>query len=278
MKIFILDDDENILDILEMIIEDKELGNIIGKETDGEKGLNKIKILSPDIVLIDLLMSGKDGLSIVKEVKKDNPQMQFIMISQVSTKKMVERAYRYGVEYFINKPINAVEVEIIIKKVIERLEIDRAIQSMWKKLDPTASPVKNEEEQMDLIEDAVNDIFKELGILGESGTDDILQIVKYSIKNNINLRNVTMREFLTKFVENPRTMEQRIRRAINMAMINIVNLGLEDNLNDAYLEYSNSLFDFEQVRKEMEYIRGNLDKGGSSNIKKFLISLISYCE
>ena len=43
---------------------------------------------------------------------------------------MVEKAYRYGVEYYIYKPINAIEVEMIIRKVIERIEINRTILKM----------------------------------------------------------------------------------------------------------------------------------------------------
>ncbi len=52
------------------------------------------------------------------------------MISQVSSKNMVEQAYRHGVEYYIYKPINAIEVEAIIKKVIERIEINRSISKI----------------------------------------------------------------------------------------------------------------------------------------------------
>ena len=102
--------------------------------------------------------------------------------------------------------------------------------------------------------------------------------MKYMVDKDINFKRVTMRELFNMFTDKPRSMEQRIRRTINMAMTNIANLGLEDYMNDIFVDYSNTLFDFEQVRKEMEYIRGNSKKGGSSNIKKFLIGLSTYCK
>ncbi len=74
-------------------------------------------------------------------------------------------------------------------------------------------------------------------------------------------------------------MEQRMRRTIGMAMSNIANLGIEDYMNEIFVEFSNTLFNFEQVRREMEYIRGErIKKGGSVNIKRFLAGLTSYCE
>ena len=74
--------------------------------------------------------------------------------------------------------------------------------------------------------------------------------------------------------ENPKAMEQRIRRTINKGLSNIANLGIEDYLNETYVKYSNSLFDFDQVRQEMEFIRGKRITGGKINIKKFMDNLI----
>lgn len=276
MKFFILDDDSNIIHILKMIIADKELGIVVGEAMDGDSGIKKIRSLTPDIVLIDLLMPGIDGLTIVKQIKQEYPDIEFIMISQVYSKDMVEKAYRYGVEYFVNKPINAIEVEIIIKKVMERIEINRAILKIWEKFDNKPMKVIGESEK--LCEQSINDILIDLGIIGESGAHDIVTVVKYIVEKDINFNDITIRDICSQFTDNPRSMEQRMRRAISVAMTNIAHLGLEDYMNETFVEYSNSLFNFEQVRKEMEFIRKNIEKGGSTNMKKFIIGLISHCE
>lgn len=276
MKIFILDDDINVIRILKKIIEDKELGTIVGDERDGKKGIDKIRAIIPDVVLIDLLMPGIDGLRVVKQLKEEYPNIEFIMISQVSSKNMVEKAYRYGVEYYIYKPINAIEVEMIIRKVIERIEINRTILKMQQIFNnkPEKEVVRLER----VCEQCINDILVELGIISEKGSEEIIKVAKYVMKKGINLNNITIRELCSYFTDNPKSMEQRMRRAISIAMTNIANLGIEDYMNDTFVQYSNSLFSFEQVRREMEYIRGKADRGGSTNIKKFLIGLIAFCE
>ena len=60
MKFFILDDDSNVLNILKMIIQDKEFGAIIGEATDGDTGIKMIRNLQPDIVLIDLFVPDRN--------------------------------------------------------------------------------------------------------------------------------------------------------------------------------------------------------------------------
>lgn len=276
MKFFILDDDINVIRILKKIIDDKELGTIIGEERDGKKGIARIRTTIPDIVLIDLLMPGIDGLRVVKQLKEEYPNIEFIMISQVSSKNMVEKAYRYGVEYYIYKPINAIEVEMIIRKVIERIEINRTILKMQQIFNN--KPEKEIVRLEGVCEQCINNVLMELGIISEKGSEEIIKVVKYVMKKGINLNNVTIRELCSYFTDNPKSMEQRMRRAISIAMTNIANLGIEDYMNETFIQYSNSLFNFEQVRREMEYIRGKLDRGGSTNIKKFLVGLISFCE
>lgn len=276
MKFFILDDDINVIRILKRIIGDRELGIVIGEERNGIKGIEKIKDTIPDIVLIDLLMPGMDGLNVVKMLKEEFDDIEFIMISQVSSKSMVEKAYRYGVEYFIYKPINAIEVEAIIRKVMERIQINRTISSMQKIFANKGGnkPAKIEQS----CEHYLGSILTELGIIGEKGSQDIIDTVKYAIRNKVNLSQATLRDILSNLTDNPKSMEQRMRRAINTALTNIASLGIEDFMNSTFTEYSNTLFNFEQVRAEMEFIRGNANKGGSTNIKKFLIGLISHFE
>ncbi|MDG2764728.1 response regulator, partial [Vibrio parahaemolyticus] len=79
--------------ILERIMEDKDLGDVVGYTTDGIDAVNKITANQPDIVLIDLLLPNKDGINIVKEFQKEVFKPIFVMISQVSSKDMIAKAY-----------------------------------------------------------------------------------------------------------------------------------------------------------------------------------------
>ena len=276
MKIFILDDDANIIRILKKIILDRSLGDVVGFATDGIRGREEIEKLEPDLVLIDLLLPGTDGISLVRELKKEYPEIEFIMISQVNSKDMVGKAYKSGVEYFIHKPINALEIESILKKVNDRMKIDRTffeIRNLF-----TGKFFDNEKKLNNFCEQCIKKVLQRLGVMGEKGSQDIIDICKYVINNNINISDVTIRELCNNFSKNPKSMEQRMRRTISIAMSNIASLGIEDYMNENFVEYSSSLFNFEQVKREMDYMRGKGDKGGTLNMKKFITGLLYYCQ
>lgn len=93
-------------------------GSNKGYSLNGEDGGFLIEKEKPDIVIVDLLMPGKDGLTLVREYKSKYPHIQYIMLSQVSSKDMIAKAYENGIEFYISKPINAVEVKSVLKKVI----------------------------------------------------------------------------------------------------------------------------------------------------------------
>jgi two-component system response regulator YcbB len=127
MKFYIVDDVRSIIKVLENIIEDKKLGEVIGFSVDAVTATAEIIAMKPDVVLVDLLMPVKDGVSIVREVKQICPDISFIMISQVSNKEMVSDAYNAGVEFFISKPINIIEVENVVKRVTKKIEMEKTL-------------------------------------------------------------------------------------------------------------------------------------------------------
>lgn len=281
MKFFLVDDDKNIKNILKLIITNRELGEICGSSTNGADALEELKYAKPDIVLVDLLMPIMDGITFVKKAKELYPNITFIMLSQVSAKEMVSSAYESGIEFFIQKPINSIEVEAIIKKVIQNINMQRTLgkmqtlfmDEMKDVLQPDAPKSKKETAHIS----KAKDILQKLGIIGEIGSKDIIKIVDYMIENRDTVADATLIDLCSVFSDNPKSMEQRIRRTAGAAMANLASLGIEDYSNDTFIEYSNTLFNFEQVRKEMDYMRGKIDKGGNVRIRNFLNALVSYC-
>jgi two-component system response regulator YcbB len=69
-------------------------------------------------------------------------------------------------------------------------------------------------------------------------------------------------------------MEQRLRRAINRGLINLANVGIEDYMNENFMRFSSTLYDFENVKAEMDFIRGKRDSGGKISVRKFIDNLI----
>lgn len=274
MNIFIVEDDINIIRVLEKIIIDRELGKVLGHATDGMSCLKEIFNLKPDIVLVDFLMPGRDGISLVREVKAKYSDIQFIMISQVSSKNIIAKAYESGIEYFISKPINAIEVESVIRKVEDKLDISRKLNQIESLFIKNSNDEKQEKVSGRI--EKVKRIMRMIGISGESGSQDILNIIGYLIDTKQSIDDFTIRELCSKFTDQTKTMEQRIRRTAMVGMINLANLGIEDYINETFIEYSNGLYNFEQVKIEMDHIRGKGKRRGKVNLKKFIDGMVFY--
>ena len=281
MKIYLIDDDSNILNILKLIIQAKNLGEVCGFCASPVDALEDLKYIKPDIVVVDLLMPGMDGISFVKKAAAEYKDIAYIMLSQVSNKDMISSAYEAGVEFFIQKPINAIEVESVLAKVTQSLAMKRTLRGMqslfmtqMQDMMPKAAPTVPKESQHI---QKVKDILQRLGIIGEIGSKDIINVVDYMITHREAATDMTLTELCAQFSDNPKSVEQRIRRTANTAQVNLAHLGLEDYSNDTFIEYSNTLFNFEQIRREMDYIRGRSQKGGNVKIRNFLNALVSYC-
>lgn len=130
MKIYLIDDDSNVLNILKLIIQAKNLGEVCGFCSSPVDALEDLKYVKPDIVMVDLLMPGMDGISFVKKAGAEYRDIAYIMLSQVSNKEMISSAYEAGVEFFIQKPVNAIEVESVLTKVTQSLAMRRTLSGM----------------------------------------------------------------------------------------------------------------------------------------------------
>jgi two-component system response regulator YcbB len=277
MRFYIVDDHKQVIRMLESIIEDEQLGEIVGSSIDSTEALNAIKALQPDVVIIDFLMPDRDGTQVVVEIKKTLPDTQFIMLSQVSAKNLIEKAYRAGISFFISKPVNRLEVSRVIRQVMEQLTLNRKFSALQNLLTTDLphdaiiqTPIRREELQIELIKQ----VMSKIGILGESGAQDILQLCQYYLDNQHSTNDVKINDVCVILSEQPKAMEQRLRRAINRGLVNLANLGIEDYMNDVFVRYASTLYDFESIKAEMDYIRKKRTSGGKISVKKFLDNLM----
>ena len=279
MSFYFIDDDKNICNILKLIVNERGLGVCCGSSNNAAEALEDLPSAKPDIVIVDLLMPEMDGISFVKQARKIVPDASYIMLSQVSTKDMIASAYEAGIEFFIQKPINSVEVEAVIKKVSDGLSMKRMVRKMqnifMEDTSPATVTVPDNSEQ---IENSLRTILTRIGIIGDIGSKDIISIVKYLVDHQDNADSLTVSDLCSHFCDTPKSMEQRIRRTAFNGLVNLAHLGLEDYSNEIFVDYSSTLYNFEQVRREMDFIRGKTDKHGNVRIKQFLNALASYCQ
>lgn len=276
MKIFIIEDDISVIGILEDIVERSGLGSVCGDTGDGPLDPDQVLSLDPDLILIDLLMPGKDGIQIVRELKERGCGAKFIMISQVSAKEMIAKAYTAGVEFFIQKPINLIEVRQVISNMKSQIENERALKTIQSVFAGREAPASRPA-PAELRRRKLTHILSQLGMAGEKGSKDITDLCLILLEEGGNVSQTGVSALCARLPGPPKSTEQRIRRAVERGLDHIASLGLEDYNNEFFLRYATRLFPFHEVRAEMAFQQGKGPRGKAS-LKKFLDGLVILVE
>lgn len=82
--------------------------------TNGEQSVSLYKKHHPDMVLLDIVMPLKDGISATKEIIKENADATIIIVSSVGTQLQLKKAIEAGAKDFIQKPINQAQIDRLI--------------------------------------------------------------------------------------------------------------------------------------------------------------------
>ncbi|QRG68426.1 response regulator [Brevibacillus choshinensis] len=296
MRYFITDDDPAIRSMLTHIIEDADLGEVCGEAEDGSLiDTDYLMWKRADILLIDLLMPNRDGIETVRQLQ--NYQGKIVMISQIESKEMIAEAYSLGIEYYITKPINRLEVISVLQKVRERILLQQSIEGIQRSLSVlsgNAGQVKKEQVYSEQsITSSARFLLTELGMISESGTRDLIDMLEYlhrwekeksGDENFPSLKEIYWRVAVNKLGTDEASLvqkeikaaEQRIRRAIYQALTHLASLGLTDYTNPRFESYASTFFDFTEVRKRMRELESHRETVMSStkiNTKKFMFVL-----
>jgi len=116
-KILVVDDDPDILSVMEILLSMK--GFEVEVTARGDNTFSKLESFQPNLILLDVLISGHDGRAICKEIK-DEPQYANIPVLMLSAHPGAAATISdYGADGFISKPF---DVENLLKKINEQLQ------------------------------------------------------------------------------------------------------------------------------------------------------------
>lgn len=283
MKIFIVDCDRTSRSELRNMIEAGNLGIVVGASPRWEEAYVRVQEVGPDVVLADLEFCTPKSMVYIEKVRAVMPETAVVALSQAGHPQTLRQAYEKGVELMIHKPLNEIEV----RNVLYNLEMARAMKWLLGKAGRGAGEMETQNGAPGSLGAAAADpgpptrrlrgILQELGVLNDCGSRDILGIVRYLIEKDIELRDVTIRELCARMGENPKSVEQRIRRTAAAGMANLAVRGLEDYADPVFNEYAARLYSSEQIRREMNYIRGRSEQHGNVRVRRFLGGLLECC-
>ncbi|OYQ66076.1 response regulator transcription factor [Aerococcus sp. 1KP-2016] len=122
MKILITDDDKDIVELLTIYATNEEYEVI--QAYDGDEALKKIAE-NPDIALmvLDIMMPVKDGITVVKELRKRDVDMPILLLSAKSSDMDKISGLTTGADDYVTKPFNPLEVMARIKSLLRRANV-----------------------------------------------------------------------------------------------------------------------------------------------------------
>ncbi|WP_209122706.1 response regulator [Alkalihalobacillus sp. BA299] len=296
MNFYITDDDVTVRSMLTQMIEDENLGKIVGESSDGSSlDGDTLNIKQVDILLIDLLMPNCDGLETIQNITPTF-KGKIIMISQIESKDLISEAYLLGIEHYIIKPVNKIEVLAVIQKVIKHLLLEKSIYDIQKSLN-IALHIDTKPHQSETTYDIKTYgqyLLSELGIAGENGSKDLVDILcflfnyekEYTFEEGMPALKDIFENLANKKLDVPadeqdlsrevKASKQRVRRAVYQSLKHLASLGLTDFSNPKFEEYASHFFDFTMVRKKMTELKNESKPTYSTtriNVKKFIQAL-----
>lgn len=122
-KILIIDDDLQITKILRDYFNYENFEVVVAH--DGQKGLEKIKNLEIDIIILDLMLPKKNGLDICRQLKPHN-KIPIIILSAKNRENDRIKGLELGADDYVTKPFSPKELVLRVKNVLKRINNDQA--------------------------------------------------------------------------------------------------------------------------------------------------------
>lgn len=125
-KVLIVDDEKIVLEAVKFII-DNNFKETVNYETarSGREAIEKVDMLNPDIILMDIRMPGINGIDAIKEIKLIRPNVHFIIVSAYEQFDFAKEAVELKVDDYILKPIIKKNFVEVLTSTMNKIEYER---------------------------------------------------------------------------------------------------------------------------------------------------------
>ena len=125
-SVVILQDSEASIASIKRAVEELDDYLVVGVSTDGEKGIEMIKNLNPEIVVTGIILKEVDGFGVLNEIKRSGRRVKAMVVSCFTREEIIRKALALDALYYIVKPFSPREVVARIKAVLRRTNEQKA--------------------------------------------------------------------------------------------------------------------------------------------------------
>ena len=117
-NVLVVDDEEVIRDVLGTLLE--RAGYVVCFASEGEQALAQLARTTVDVVLLDLMLPGVDGLELLRRIKADDPSKEVIMMTAHGSVETAVEAMKNGAFHYLTKPFQNEEVVLLVETALNQ--------------------------------------------------------------------------------------------------------------------------------------------------------------
>lgn len=231
ISVIIVDDNEKVIENIDSALSKDTAIQIIGKAKNGQEAYELIRKLTPDVVILDLIMPKMDGLSLMNKVNEDGAMIKmpfFIITSAISNENVIQDAFGYGAGYYLLKPF---ETNMIADRV-------KGVKSYNKRIPETKKIIGAGEDRKHFmernIENDVTSIIHDVGVPAHiKGYQYLREAIIMSVNDNEMLNSIT-KILYPSIAKKFQTTSSRVERAIRHAIEVAWNRGRMDTIDELF--------------------------------------------
>ena len=136
MRVLLADDSVLILEWLQDTLGANKQVEIVGSFKNGIDTLRALKTLKPDLAIVDFKMPGLNGLEVLKEIRRENKILKFIILTYYSLDNYRQAAMQSGADYFFSKVDEFEKVSLVVEAMVAEEQMNDKIDPVIPKIVP----------------------------------------------------------------------------------------------------------------------------------------------
>jgi two-component system response regulator AtoC len=127
-RVLVIDDDPGVRDYMEALV--SRQGYEVSVAADGEEALRNLETTQPDLITLDVVLPGMDGLQTLEKLKQRLPDVPVVMLSGHGQARNIVEAMRRGASDFLRKPFEVEELELAFQKALEKRALKQEVERL----------------------------------------------------------------------------------------------------------------------------------------------------
>ena len=206
--IMVVDDDDRIRELVKQYLEENNF--LVTSAKNASDAKKKLEIIKFDILILDIMMPGESGLSLTKEVKRNNPTPIILLTAKGETRDRIE-GLELGADDYLSKPFEPKELLLRIKNILDKtkktaLPEEIYIGNALVNLSKLNIKINNQRKKINTAEKKV--LEKMLESPGKVfSRDDIGKIINISKERTIDVMVTRLRQKIESDPKNPKYLQ-----------------------------------------------------------------------